>query len=165
MRGPIKTAWTSYTPQDKRWPLANDDLEVSAAHWAWDTSQTGPAHNSEAIKALTLRFTPGHAPYIRHTLGHVLACSPAPQAPLLLVEALHCKYRYDHEFREWWASEITADAVYADNIDGRPLEPRRELQLCAWDELDEATPSWVKSLTGRYRPGPDDVPPSDSVGS
>ena len=176
VRGPLREIWSngsfqgrerwevSYRPEDDpsygRYPLDNDNIQVSEVRWSWDVLEMGPedARTAETVKVLMLRFTDDRAPYARWVPGNILTNGHAPDAQLLRVQSLTSVYRYDQQFREWWAADIAADTVYADET-GQMLEPRLEQHLGAWGESHEETPGWVKSLTKSYRPASDDAPP------
>lgn len=175
VRGPLTEIWShdslqrreryevTYRPKDDpsygRYPLDNDNIHVSETHWTSSVLEMGPADDrtTETVKVLTLRFTDGHTPYTRWVPGNTLTRCYAPDAQLLRVQSLTSVYRYDQQSREWWAADITAASVYADET-GHMLNPRREQHLSV-GEWHEETPAWVQSLTKSYRPASDDAPP------
>ncbi|MFE2426920.1 6-pyruvoyl tetrahydropterin synthase family protein [Streptomyces sp. NPDC059373] len=176
--GPLKERWSngarqgyeryevSYRAADDPlygkvlYPLDNDDVQVAEAQLSWGEEERGPEHErtAETVKILNVRFADGHTPYTRWMPGNDLTIRHAPDAPLLRVESLTCLYRYDHQFRQWWAPTITAATVHAQET-GDVQEPREERSLGAYGESSEETPTWVKSLVATYRPAPDDAPP------
>ena len=140
--------------------LRNDDIRVAEADVTDSEIEMGPdgEQTVETVKVVTLRFADGREPYARWNWGNMLSLAAEPTAQLLCVEWVSCQYRYDHEFRTWWASSFDLHTVHADE-DGRKAAPQREQFMSFWGETSHQTPQWVKTLVEEYRPAPDDAPP------